>query len=164
MTNAPERELEPVFCGECQNSVGVSKARVLDGQVLCPKDLSKRSFFDRLRARKLPQNYKRRSGRTFRSLFTSIAALMLLVGIAFVWRAKQTPLPIGPVEGAAAVEAAADMTAPGPVLLSAPDKQYLVSGICMILAGVIVAISGMFVGDALDLLLDISDELRHSRR
>lgn len=162
MTSAPEREVEPVFCSECQNPVDVSKARVLDGQVLCTKDLSKRSFFDRFRARKLPQNYKRRSGRTFRGLFTSIAALMLVVGIAFVWRAKQAPSAVGPAPEGIAVEAAADM--PAPSLLNAPGQYYLVSGICMILAAVIVAISGMFVGDALDLLLDISEELRHPRR
>ena len=166
MTSIPEREVEPVFCSECQNPVDVSKARMLDGEVLCPKDLAKRPFFDRLRARKLPQNYKRRSGRTFQSLFTSIAALMLVVGIAFVWKAKGEPGVPKPPAAAGAAEAAATEPAPGDILLGTGDassEYYRVSGICMILAAVVLAISGTYAGDMLDLMLDISAELRHHR-
>ncbi len=82
----PEREREPVFCSECQNEVKVEDARILDGKILCPVDLAKHSFFERLRARKLPQDYRRRSGKTFQSVLTSVAALLLVVGIAFIWQ------------------------------------------------------------------------------
>lgn len=81
-----EREHEAIFCSECQNEVKVESARVLDGKVLCRADLAKRSFFERLRARKLPQDYRRRSGKTFHGMMTSIAALMLVVGVAFIWK------------------------------------------------------------------------------
>lgn len=76
-----ERKAEPIFCSECQNEVDVHVARALDGEVLCRADLAKRPFLVKLRARKLPENHQRRSGRVFRSLFTSIAALMLVVGV-----------------------------------------------------------------------------------
>jgi len=81
-------EQKPVFCSECQQEVKVEDARVLDGQVLCPRDLAKRGFFARMRARKLPGS-QRWSGKTFQSMFTSIAALMLVVGIALVWKEEQ---------------------------------------------------------------------------
>jgi len=165
MTSVPEREVEPVFCSECQNPVDVSKARMLDGLVLCPKDLAKRGLFDRIRARKLPENYRRRSGGTFRSLFTSIAALMLVVGIAFVWKAKAQPqAPAGGPAAESSPMETAEAAEDSPALLSAPGEYYLVSGISMMLAAVIVAISGTYAGDVLDLLLDISHELRHLRR
>ncbi len=166
MTNVPEREAEPVFCSECQNEVDVAKGRLVDGQVLCPADLAKRPFFDRLRARKLPENYKRRSGRTFQSLFTSIAALMLVVGIAFVWRAKTLPTPPPrTLEPAAweAVEGERPVTAPTPVV-GIPAQIYLIAGVCMLLGAIIIAVSGALAGDALDLLLDISAVARRTHR
>ena len=73
-------ESEPIFCTECQNEVKVEEARVLDGKVLCPADLAKKSLFAKMRARKLPQNYRRRSGRFFQRMVTSMAAFMLVVG------------------------------------------------------------------------------------
>lgn len=83
-----EHQSEPIFCSECQNEVNVQEARVLDGKVLCRTDLTKRAFLAKLRARKLPENYQRRSGRLFRSLFTSIAALMLVVGVVLNVRSE----------------------------------------------------------------------------
>ncbi len=81
-----QRESEPVFCSECQNEVDVSAARVLNGHVLCPADLGRRSMWERLRARKLPENEMRRGGGALRSFFLSLAALMLVVGVAFIWK------------------------------------------------------------------------------
>ena len=91
----PEREREPIFCSECQNQITkVETARVLDGSILCPADLRKRSFIDRIRARKLPEDFTRRGGVLFRSFFTSLAALMLVVGVAFIWRQGNLPLGV----------------------------------------------------------------------
>ena len=133
-----EHHAEPVFCSECQNEVAIEKARVLGGKVLCPTDLAKRSFLERLRARRLPQDYSRRSGRVFQSMMTSMAALILVLGIGFIIRAllAMGNIPEGqkwPVEA-------------------------LLPGLLMILASALVAIAGMFAGDVIDLLMDIRDQ------
>jgi hypothetical protein len=123
-----EREAEPIFCSECQEEVAVDKARIVNGRVLCPHDFAKLSFFQRLGGRKLPENAARRAGRWFYGMFTSLAALMFVVGVAFIWKdaAAKQPFP----------------------------------GVPIVLASVFVGIFGIFVGDAIDLLLDISGELR----
>jgi hypothetical protein len=170
-----QREQEPIFCTECQNEVKVEAARVLDGKILCPADLAKRPFLDRLRSRKLPQNYMRRSGKTFQGLFTSIAALMLVIGIAFIWKAQLSSgeRPQGasgttPAAGAANADEAAraaerSETALARVLASHEARQNVVSGVVMIVASALVAIAGMFAGDVIDLLLDVRDLQRSHR-
>jgi|GEM_PF-6122419 len=124
-----EREIEPIFCSECQNEMRVQDARTLDGKILCPADLAKHPLVDRMRARRLPEDYLRRGGAIFRSVFTSFAALMLVVGVAFIVK-----------------------------------KDQLATGVWMIVASVFVALTGVFVGDVVDLLLDIFDQLKQLNR
>jgi sterol desaturase/sphingolipid hydroxylase (fatty acid hydroxylase superfamily) len=128
-----QREAEPVFCGECQNEVKVESARAVDGQVLCAADLRKRPFLQRLRARKLPENVMRRGGTVFKSFFTMLAALMLVVGVALIWSED-------------------------------PSKHSLTAGVWMVMASMFVAFFGLFAGDAVDLLLDIFEQLRRLNR
>jgi hypothetical protein len=80
-----QRDAEPVFCSECQNEVKVESARMLDGHVLCPADLRKKPLFERMRARRLPEDARRRGGAVYKSFFTASAALMLVVGASLVW-------------------------------------------------------------------------------
>jgi hypothetical protein len=129
-----EREVEPIFCTECQEEVNVNKARMLKGRILCPKDLAKLSFFDRLRARKLPEDASRRGGKAFQGMFTSLAALTFIVGIVFIW----------PVRSGA--------------------TSNLGAGLPLILASIFLAFFGILVGDIVDILLDIFHQLRRINR
>ncbi len=156
-----QHENEPIFCSECQNEVAVQKARILDGRVLCPADLAKRPFLDRLRARKLPQDYRRRTGRVFQSLFASMAALMILIGVVFIIKkdVKRYGGPPRPVSAASTAERAAVEQAQAETTLWEEDRTE--AGIVMIVAGALVAIGGMFAGDVIDLLLDIRYQQQH---
>ena len=125
-----ERNSEPIFCSECQEEVKASNARMLDGKVLCKADLASKPFVARMRARKLAEDDKRWSGKGFQSAFTAIAALMLVVGVALIFK-----------------------------------KDQLVPGIWMVVASILTALSGLFVGSVIDILLDIRDQLKgtHNR-
>jgi len=151
----PQRDVEPVFCGECQNEVRVQDARMLDGQILCPVDLHKRPLFHRIRARKLPEDVHRRSGGTFRGFFTSLAALMLVVGVAFIWYhpSKSPSAPQGAKAGVASAPAQG-------AVQPAQVEGGVAVGVPLILASVFVAFFGLLAGDAIDLLLDMFDQLK----
>jgi len=127
-----ERGVEPIFCSECQEEVSVDKAKIVNGRVLCPHDFAKLSFGQRLSGRKLPENAARRAGKWFSGMFTSLAALMFVVGVALIWKDAAT--------------------------------RQLFPGVPLILGSVFVGIFGIFVSDAIDLLLDISGELRRLNR
>jgi len=144
----PERKAEPIFCSECQNEVELKDARILNGQVLCPADLSKRRFFERMRARKLPEDARRRGGAVFRSFFTSLAALMFVVGIPFIWRVVKVTF-FGNNDDAT---------------IEAVRRAYLAPGVALMFSSALVAVFGLFAGDIVDLLLDIHDELRRMNR
>ena len=144
----PEREVEPVFCSECQNEVKVRDARILNGHILCPADMGKRSFFERMRARRLPDDARRRGGAVFRGFFTSLAALMFVVGIPFVWRVVQATF-FGN-EPDATIEAV--------------RRAYLAPGVALMFGSALIAVFGLLAGDIVDLLLDIFDQLKKSSR
>jgi hypothetical protein len=143
-----EHGIEPIFCSECQNEVKPANARLLQGHVLCKADLAKRSSLERLRARRLPQDLTRRGGATFRSLFTSLAALMFVVGLPFVWRVASVTF-FGN-QDATTVEAV--------------RRAYLAPGVAMMFGSALVAVFGLLAGDIVDLLLDILDQLRRANR
>lgn len=143
-----ERETEPIFCSECQNEVKPANARFLHGHIICKADLAKRSFLERLRARRLPQDVTRRGGAAFRSLFTSLAALMFVVGIPFVWRVVHVTFFSNQ-----------DVTT-----IEAVRRAYLAPGVAMMFGSALVAVLGLLAGDIVDLLLDILDQLRHINR
>ena len=158
---------EPIFCTECQNEVKVEDARILDGRILCPADLGKKSFFDKVRARKLPQNYKRRSGRFFQSMFTSIAALMLVVGVVVtVGGVRGKRETAGPERAVVAEtpDVSAEQQARAIAEEAKEDKETPVAGIMIIFAAVVTALFGVLAGDVVDLLLDVLDQLRHAGR
>ncbi|MHC4713256.1 MAG: hypothetical protein ACYTAN_08310 [Planctomycetota bacterium] len=156
-------ESEPIFCSECQNEITVAKARMLGGRVLCPADLAKRSFLDRLRARRLPQDYRRRTGKVFQSLFASMAALMIVIGIVFI--VKGDAVAPGARMPAPGVNREGDTAANEGTTAAAPlwEEDRTEAGVVMIVAGALVAIGGMFAGDVIDLLLDIRYQQRQQR-
>lgn len=143
-----ERGIEPIFCSECQNEIKPENARLLHGQIVCKADLAKQPFVERLRARRLPQDVTRRGGASFRSLFTSLAALMFVVGVPFVARV------VGVTFFGHSDQATEE----------AVRRAYLAPGVAFMFASALVAVFGLLAGDVVDLLLDILDQLRRANR
>ncbi len=128
------REAEPIFCSECQEEVAINKARLVNGRVYCQKDLAKLPLLARLRARKLPEDATRRGGKATLGMFTSLAALTLVIGVAFIWPWK------GELESRPSV------------------------GVPLILASVFFAFFGIVMSDLIDILIDVFGELRRLNR
>jgi hypothetical protein len=158
-----ERHAEPIFCSECQEEVRPENARILDGAILCRKDLASKGFFARLRARRLGETAHRRSGKVFTGFFTSLAMLMLVVGIAFAWK-QDAPAGEGAAantfvwrQGEATYQVSADV-------VFAARQQNLMVGVSLIIASIFTAFFGLFAGDTLDTLIDVFEQLRRSGR
>ena len=158
-----ERRAEPIFCSECQEEVRAENARLLDGAVLCRRDLATKGFFARLRARRLGETARRRGGKVFTGFFTSLAMLMLIVGIAFVWKqyapATETGAPTMFVwnYGDVDYQVSADV-------VFAADQRNLVAGVSLIIASIFTGFFGLLAGDVMDTLIDIFEQLRALNR
>jgi hypothetical protein len=138
-------------------------ARILDGAVLCRKDLATKGFFARLRARRLGETAHRRSGKVFTGFFTSLAMLMLVVGVAFAWK-QYTPAGEGAAantfiwrQGDAPYQVSADV-------VFAARQQNLMVGVLLIVASIFTAFFALFAGDTLDVLIDVFEQLRRLNR